>query len=84
MDARYKHADELPPMDTDVILTMPDGREFLGRRIFVEDGERGCWAWATTNEYEPKAPRCWTDGVCWGSNDDGVPSRQPRHWRFKT
>ena len=82
MDARYKHADELSPLDHDVILTV--GRlEFVGRRIRVEDGALGAWAWATANEYEPRVPKCWTDGVCWGSNDDGVPSRKPRHWRYR-
>lgn len=82
MDARYKHADELPPMEHRVILTMAGGAEFVGMRIWVEDGEGGSWAWATANEHEPRAPKCWTEGVCWGRNDVGVPSRQPRHWRY--
>ena len=25
----------------------------------------------------------WDDGVCWGKNSNGVPSKQPRHWRYK-
>jgi len=83
MDARYKHADELPPMEHHVILTMPGGAEFVGCRIWVEDGERGAWAWATAFENECKTPKCWDDGVCWGKNGDGVPSKQPRHWRYK-
>lgn len=83
MDARYKHADELPPMEHHVILTMPGGSEFVGCRIWVEDGERGAWAWATAFEHELKTPKCWDDGVCWGKNSDGVPSKQPRHWRYK-
>lgn len=56
-DARYAHATELPPLDHKVILTMPRGTEFVGLRVWVEDGEGGCWAWATADEYEPKAPR---------------------------
>ena len=83
MDARYKHADELPPMEHHVILTMPGGSEFVGCRIWVDDGERGAWAWATAFEHEWKTPKCWDDGVCWGKNSDGVPSKQPRHWRYK-
>jgi hypothetical protein len=54
---------------------------FLGCRIWVEDGERGGWAWTAINDWE--APKCWTDGVCWASNEDGVPSKQPRHWRYR-
>lgn len=83
MDARYKHATDLPPLEHHVILTMANGIEFVGCRIWVEDGERGCWAWATADEYEPKAPKCWSDGVCWGRNEDCKPSKQPRHWRYK-
>ena len=81
MDARYKHADELPPLERRVILTLEDGAEFAGVRLLVNDGEKDVWAWATAEEYEPSAPECWCDGICWGSNSDGVPSEQPRPWR---
>lgn len=77
MDARYKHADELPPLEHHVVLTMPRGTEFVGCRIIVEDENGSAWAWATADEYEPKAPRCWDDGVCWNH------SKQPRHWRYR-
>lgn len=83
MEARYRYCDELPDLEQRVILTMPGGREFVGCRIWVEDGEGGSWAWATADDHEPHAPKCWTDGVCWGQNEDGVPSKQPRHWRYK-
>lgn len=82
VDARYKHADELPPLGHRVILTMPNGTEFVGCRVWVEDGNGGAWAWATADEYEPKAPKCWDDGVCWGRNSNDKPSKQPRHWRY--
>jgi hypothetical protein len=82
-DARYKHADELPPLEQAVILKMANGVEFEGCRVWLEDDNGGGWGWATVHEYDPKAPKCWTDGVCWGKNDDGVPSRQPRYWRYK-
>lgn len=83
-DARYKHASDLPPIDERVILTMADGSEFIGCRVVVEDENGSAWAWATADEYEPKAPKCWTDGVCWGRNDAGRPSKQPRAWRYRT
>jgi len=73
--------DEFPPLQIPVIVTMDDGAEFRAMRIYVEDGEDGAHAWATAEEYEPAAPECWDDGVCWASNADGKPSRQPVAWR---
>lgn len=73
--------EEFPPLQVPVIVTMDDGTEFRAIRIYVEDGEGGCTTWATAEEYEPAAPECWTDGVCWGSNDEGKPSRKPAAWR---
>ena len=72
---------DMPPLEKPVIVTMDDGTEFRAMRIYVEDGADGCHAWATADEYEPLAPECWTDGVCWGSNDDNKPSRKPVAWR---
>lgn len=72
---------DMPPIEKPVIVTMDDGAEFRAMRIVVEDGDGGVGAWATADEYEPSAPECWTDGVCWGANDDGVPSRKPVAWR---
>ncbi len=31
-------------------------------------------------EDENGAPECWTDGVCWSTNADGVKSDQPVKW----
>lgn len=42
-----------------------------------EGGDCGAWVFAT--EQEP--PDCWTDGICWAVNEDGVPSAQPTHWK---
>ena len=72
---------EYPLLETPVIVTMDDGTEFRAMRIWVEDGEGGCPAWATCDEYEPNAPPCWDDGICWASNADGQPSRAPVAWR---
>ena len=82
-DARYGSNDERPPMETPVILVMPNGAWFIGRRIYVEDDDGSSWAWATDIEGESNAPPCWTDGVCWAVNEDGKPSEQPRFWRHK-
>ncbi len=38
-----------------------------------------CGGWAFTTEQEP--PDCWTDGVCWGQNEDGVASVRPTRWK---
>jgi len=43
-----------------------------------EDGQ-DCCTWAFTTDQEP--PACWTDGVCWESNEDEVPSIQPIAWK---
>lgn len=45
---------------------------------FRDDLDEPCGGWAFTTEQEP--PDCWTDGVCWAFNEDGVPSVQPTHW----
>lgn len=74
-------SETLPPLETPVIVTMDDGTEFRAMRIIVFDGERDCWAWATADEFEPSAPECWDDGVCWASNSEHKPSRQPVAWR---
>ena len=39
-----------------------------------EDG-----GWSFVEDQEP--PHDWTDGVCWGLNEDGVPSTQPTAWK---
>ena len=45
----------------------------------TEDGDgRDCDTWAA--EDEGIHPPCWTDGLCWASNEDGEPSDQPVKW----
>ena len=70
-----------PPLETPVVVTMEDGTEFRAMRIWVENAEDGCSAWAACDEHEPHVPPCWDDGVCWGSNGDGQRSRAPVSWR---
>ena len=46
---------------------------------FLDSDEQTVGGWAFTSEQEP--PECWTDGVCWGVNEDGAASVQPTHWQ---
>ena len=69
---------ELPEMETVVVVRVPGVPDFKARRIIVHDGLTEWWAWASENEDE--APECWTDGVCWASNDAGEPSVKPTSW----
>ena len=72
---------DYPPLETPVIVTMDDGTEFKAMRIVVGDDDGDCTTWGTADEFEPSAPECWCDGVCWASNSDGKPSREPVAWR---
>lgn len=45
------------------------------RDICVDEDGENVDAWAATAE--DFHPPCWTDGVCWASNEDGVPSDPP-------
>jgi len=44
-----------------------------------EDEDGACGGWVAVDE--DGYPDCWTDGVCWASNDAEVPSDQPAFWR---
>lgn len=46
---------------------------------FRDSNDQDCGGWAFVTEQEP--PDCWTDGVCWEVNEDGVPSVQPTRWK---
>ncbi|TFZ81397.1 hypothetical protein [Candidatus Macondimonas diazotrophica] len=45
----------------------------------VDSDCNDCGGWAFVEDQEP--PGCWTDGICWASNEDGVASVQPVRWR---
>lgn len=47
--------------------------------LMDEDGN-DCCAWTFVLE-EREPPDCWTDGWCWESNEDGVPSVRPTEWK---
>ena len=46
---------------------------------FMDNAGDPCGGWAFVTDQEP--PECWTDGICWATNEDGVPSVQPTHWK---
>lgn len=46
--------------------------------LLNDDGE-DCGGWEFVGEQDP--PPCWTDGICWERNEDGVSSAQPTHWK---
>ena len=49
---------------------------------YVDANGEDVGGWNFVTEQEP--PECWTDGICWASNEDGVPSIQPTHWKELT
>ena len=46
---------------------------------FLDDAEETVGGWAFTTDQEP--PDCWTDGICWAQNENGVASVQPTRWK---
>jgi len=51
----------------------------IGWEWGLRDGsDRDCGGWFYAGGDDP--PDCWTDGVCWAENEDGVPSALPTHW----
>lgn len=69
------------PMDgTRVRLRTMGGFELVGFFTggFVNSGEQDCGCWQAAEE--GKHPKCWTDGVCWASNDECLPSDPPTEW----
>ncbi len=46
--------------------------------FFDSDGNE-CKAWVYVDG--DGCPRCWTDGVCWKINENGVSSAQPEFWK---
>jgi hypothetical protein len=63
---------EIPGHGSDNVI------EWMGG-LYDSNGD-SCGGWAFTHE-EQEPPPCWTDGICWQVNEDGVPSVQPVRWR---
>jgi len=72
---------ETAPADGETIeLRTVKGYKLLG---FLQGGhldkdENEIYAWSCPDEDHPD---CWTDGVCWESNEDELKSDQPKWWR---
>ena len=68
-------------MDWQPIDTAPQDGTWIQVRIpnHGSDNEKDCGGWTFMTEQEP--PSCWTDGICWDVNEDGVPSAQPTEWK---
>lgn len=45
----------------------------------VDDDGNFCGNWAFAYEQEP--PECWSDGICWQTNEEGKPSIKPTRWK---
>ena len=46
---------------------------------FIDTDGNDSGSWCFMSEQEP--PDCWTDGVCWESNEDLKPSVKPTKWK---
>lgn len=46
----------------------------------LDENEEDCGGWYFAEDREP--PDCWTDGICWASNEDEKPSVKPTHWKL--
>lgn len=74
---------ESAPMDgRDIAILTAGGFEMLARWepfgfINADGGDVGSWVASE----EGKHPPCWTDGACWESNENEVPSDQPIMWK---
>ena len=62
---------EIPGYGSDNIISWHRG--------FIGENSNDCGTWVCVEEQEP--PICWTDGVCWSQNEDGVPSVRPTRWK---
>ena len=49
------------------------------RGWYTTDEDEEVCAWTFMTAQEP--PDCWTDGVCWTVNEDGVASVPPTEWK---
>ena len=63
---------KIPGNGSDNIIAWYDG--------FCDDEDNDCAAWGFVEDYG--VPDSWTDGICWGTNAEGVPSVLPTHWRI--
>lgn len=75
------HVMSCAPTDGTPILIETIGGAFLKAHwdgSFTDGESEPTGAWVAENEHHPK---CWTDGVCWASNEDEEPSDPPKFWQ---
>ena len=63
---------EIPGHGCDNLIWWMDG--------LVDSEGNDCGGWAFAEDQEP--PDCWTDGICWRTNEDGEESVQPTRWKM--
>ena len=71
------------PMDGTCIKVNIPGAGVTGSVVWMDglldsDGN-DCSAWCWMDETDP--PDCWTDGICWSVNEDGIASAPPTQWK---
>ena len=62
---------EIPGHGADNVIAWTDG--------LVDSDDNACGGWQFTRDQEP--PDCWTNGICWASNEDDQPSVLPSRWK---
>lgn len=78
----WKPMDDAPRDGTDIQAIIPGhGTDNVIAWVsgYLDEDGQDCCTWAFTTDQEP--PDCWTDGVCWDANEDGVPSVRPTAWK---
>lgn len=87
-DHRPGQSMDTAPTDGTVIqITTENGHTFKAKKAVIQDAhfndetgkEEDVSAWIEVDE--GTAPDCWTGGICWGSNEDGVMSDWPISWK---
>jgi transcription elongation factor Elf1 len=74
--------DEAPRNGTVVLLKVGESMSFDARwqEGFMDSDEQDCGCWVALHEGEH--PPCWSEGVCWSSNQDESESIQPTAWMY--
>lgn len=77
----FQPIDTAPLDGTTITVKTAGGHIFRAAAYngFINEKEEDVWAWVAVNEGD--YPSCWTDGVCWGENEDGIPSDRPVEWK---
>ncbi|CAM5194471.1 hypothetical protein BTHI11S_00354 [Bosea thiooxidans] len=71
-----------PKDGRDIEVLTSGGFEMKARwesRGFINEAGEDCGAWVASEE--GKHPPCWSEGACWESNEDEMPSDPPIMWR---